>query len=133
LDASDLTIHSFDFFGFNFVTYSVCVAWISCCQQICDASLLFFAAVVYSVLFCLTDLSLCLFECCLAFEKGGGDQEIVSLPGEMSNAVAEVDVQRGLAHDTLAYILFLSGLAKLLGAWALRFLFHLIGCILRRP
>jgi hypothetical protein len=126
-------IHSFDFFGLNLVTYSVCVALLSCCQQICDASLLFLAAVVYSVLFRLTDFSLCLFECCLAFEKGGGDQEIVSVPGEMGNAVTEVDVQRGLAHDTLEYILFLSGLAKPLGEWAVRFLFHLIGCIFRRP
>ncbi len=73
--------------------------------------MLFFAAVVYSVLFRLTDFGLCLFECSSAFEKGGGDQEVVSVLGEISDANAEVDVQRCLAHDPLEYILFLSGFA----------------------
>jgi hypothetical protein len=94
---------------------------------------MFFAAVIDSVLFRLTDFVLCLLKCSSAFEQGGGDQKIVSVPGEMGNAVAEVDVQRGLAHDTLEYILILSGFAKLLGEWAMRFLFHLFGCVFRRP
>jgi hypothetical protein len=111
LDASDLAVHSFDFLRFNLVAYLVRVAWLSCCQQVCNAPLLFFTAVIASVLLRLTDFGMCLFECSSAFEKGGGDQEVVSVPGEMGDANAEVDVQRCLAHDPLEYILFLSGFA----------------------
>jgi hypothetical protein len=67
--------------------------------------------VIDSNLFRLTDFGLCLFVCRSAFEKGGGDQEVVSVSGEMGDANAEVDVQRCLARDPLEYILFLLGFA----------------------